>query len=203
MSNAPDTARMAELPAAKGLQGGGDRRRLALQINRHLDIAGRIIRNLGAPADELEDLLQQAFSIMAARLGDIVPGKERSFLIETAIRLAASARRRQARSREIATGELPEVPDAAPSPEDLTDRTRALQLLDRILDQMDDDLRSVFVLFEVEEMTMAEIATLLDLPSGTVASRLRRAREQFGDRVRRAQMKTPEAKTPEARKDRP
>ncbi len=191
MSNAPDTARMAALTPVGGLHGASDRRRLALLVDRHLDVAGRIIRNLGAPADELEDLLQQAFSIVAARLGDIVPGKERSFLIETAVRLAANARRRRARSREVTIGELPEVPDIAPSPEDLSDRSRALGLLDRILDQMDDGLRSVFVLFEIEEMTMAEIAGVLELPAGTVASRLRRAREEFTDRAHRARGEIP------------
>jgi RNA polymerase sigma-70 factor (ECF subfamily) len=37
----------------------------------------------------------------------------------------------------------------------------------------------VFALYELEELTMAEIASILDLPEGTVASRLRRAREEF------------------------
>ena len=50
---------------------------------------------------------------------------------------------------------------------------------------MDLDLRSVFILYEVEEMTMAEIAAVLQIPPGTVASRLRRAREDFLSRVRR------------------
>jgi RNA polymerase sigma-70 factor, ECF subfamily len=198
MSNAPDTARMAALAPAGGLHDSADRRRLAVLVGRHLDLAGRIIRNLGAPAEEIEDLLQQAFSIVAARLGDIAPGKERSFLIETAVRLAANNRRRRARSREIATDQLPEVPDARPSPEELSDRARALGLLDRILDLLDDDLRSVFVLYEIEEMTMAEIAAVLELPPGTVASRLRRAREEFSDRVRRSGMEVPQG-----RKDRP
>jgi RNA polymerase sigma-70 factor (ECF subfamily) len=193
MSNASDSVRTAELAAATGAPAGAGRRRLELLVHRHLDTAGRILRNLGGPPGELEDLLQQAFSIVAARLEDIVPGKERSFLIETAVRLAANARRRRARGREVVAAELPEVPDAAPSPEEMSDRARALHLLDRICDQMDDDLRSVFVLYEIEEMTMAEIASVLALPPGTVASRLRRAREFFSDRVRRARRESPAA----------
>ncbi|MFT3771354.1 MAG: sigma factor-like helix-turn-helix DNA-binding protein [Minicystis sp.] len=47
------------------------------------------------------------------------------------------------------------------------------------------DLRAVFVLFELEQATMAEIAAMLDLPPGTVASRLRRAREHFQAAARR------------------
>ncbi|MGC4070580.1 MAG: sigma factor-like helix-turn-helix DNA-binding protein [Polyangiaceae bacterium] len=44
---------------------------------------------------------------------------------------------------------------------------------------MPEELRAVFALYELEEVTMAKIAQLLDIPPGTVASRLRRAREWF------------------------
>jgi RNA polymerase sigma-70 factor (ECF subfamily) len=45
--------------------------------------------------------------------------------------------------------------------------------------------RAVFVLFEVEQMTLVEIASLLGIPRGTVASRLRKARSEFYERVSR------------------
>jgi RNA polymerase sigma-70 factor (ECF subfamily) len=186
MPHASDTAPTVGLMVTARASDLEQRRRLTALVDGHLDATGRILRHLGAPPDELEDLLQQAFAIVAARLGDIEPGKERAFLIETAVRLAASARRLRARSREVVSGQLPDLPDGAPSPEDLSERSRALHLLDRILDQMHQDLRCVFVLFEIEEMTMAEIANVLELPPGTVASRLRRARDEFLERVRRA-----------------
>jgi RNA polymerase sigma-70 factor (ECF subfamily) len=44
----------------------------------------------------------------------------------------------------------------------------------------------VFVLYELEELTMIEIARTLELPAGTVASRLRRAREVFEQRAAEA-----------------
>jgi RNA polymerase sigma-70 factor (ECF subfamily) len=49
----------------------------------------------------------------------------------------------------------------------------------RIMDGMDEDSRAVFMLFELEGLTMVEIAKVVDAPQGTVASRLRRAREHF------------------------
>jgi RNA polymerase sigma-70 factor (ECF subfamily) len=58
------------------------------------------------------------------------------------------------------------------------------------------ELRVVFVLFELEEMTTAEIATLLEIPSGTVASRLRRARETFEDHVARVRARRMARGTP-------
>jgi hypothetical protein len=59
------------------------------------------------------------------------------------------------------------------------------QLLDDILDQMPQDMRTVFTLFEFEDLTGPEIAQVLGIPLGTVASRLRRAREYFRVEVRR------------------
>ena len=54
-----------------------------------------------------------------------------------------------------------------------------------MLESLPLDLRTVFVLYELEELTMVEIARALDLPMGTVASRLRRAREAFEELSRR------------------
>ena len=48
---------------------------------------------------------------------------------------------------------------------------------------MDESLRAVFVLYEIEEMNLGEIARFLRVPRGTVASRLRRARAQFRKNV--------------------
>jgi RNA polymerase sigma-70 factor (ECF subfamily) len=156
-----------------------DRARLQALVWDDVDRAARIIRALGAPPDDLDDLIQQAFSITAARLPSIAAGKERAFLVETAVRLTLDARRSRARAwaRKAAMSDLSELPAGGPSPEDLSDQRQALRLLDRVLGQMDEELRAVLVLFEVEEMTMAEIAALLEIPPGTVASRLRRARE--------------------------
>jgi len=130
------------------------------------------------------------FQTTAEKLAAIQPGLERSFLFGTAVRTAASARRRRARRREISDDELLEQPvDPAAGPDELAHLQRARELLDSILSRMDLKLSAVFVLFEIERMTMAEIAVLLDVPPGTVASRLRRARADFEHGVRRLEPK--------------
>lgn len=184
MSNVPQTARLSGLLATAMRDRNSDER-LRLIVDRHFVLASRIIRNLGIADCDVDDVLQQAFSITSDRLPDIEVGKERAFLIQTAIHLAGSARRARALSRETLTDELPDVSDGKPSPEELSDHARALRVLDGVLGDMDLELRSVFVLYEVEEMTMSEIAAVLQVPAGTVASRLRRAREDFLARVRR------------------
>lgn len=189
MSNAPQprsTLALSQQGTVNATVDASERqRRLQSLVTQDLDRTARIIRVLGAPAGELEDLVQQAFSITAGRLPDIELGKESAFLVETAVRLAANARRVQARGREIPTDNLVEIPDDRPSAEDLSDHRRAMEVLDRVLHQMDEDLATVFVLCEVEQMTMADVAALLSVPAGTIASRLRRAREDFTTRLRR------------------
>jgi RNA polymerase sigma-70 factor (ECF subfamily) len=94
-------------------------------------------------------------------------------------------RRARARRAEVGGDEAEGLPDPAPGAEDLIERRKARELLDRVLDSLEMELRAVFVLYELDGFTMAEIADALELAPGTVASRLRRAREQFETRVAR------------------
>ena len=119
------------------------------------------------------------------RVDDIDAGRERAFLYGTAIRVASRARRTHARRREVMDGEPIELLDASPPPDEILDRARARAMLDRVLESMPTEFRAVFVLYEIDQMTMAEIAELVGAPQGTVASRLRRARELFANERRR------------------
>jgi RNA polymerase sigma-70 factor (ECF subfamily) len=184
MSSPPSTTLKLPAPLAAVDVVGADRRLRAL-VDGHFQFIGRVVRNLGVGEAEIDDVLQQVFLTAARRLADIVEGAERAFLVQTAVNWAANARRSRARIREVGLEALPEVPDGGPSPEDLSDRRRAAAVLDHLLDTMELDLRTAFVLFEIEQLSRAEIAVLLGLPPGTVASRVRRARDDFERRLAR------------------
>lgn len=139
----------------------------------------RMLRKGGVPRNELDDEIQRTFMVAAGRLEDVRPGAERSFLFQVARNRASHARRSMARRRESPTDELPERSEPRGTPEDLAGRKQIRILLDAALASLDESLRSVFVLFEIEGLDMHEIATTLGLPRGTVASRLRRARAQI------------------------
>ena len=78
----------------------------------------------------------------------------------------------------------PERVEALATPEHLTGRKQMRELLDDIVGGMDASLRSVFLLHELEEMNLTEIAAHLAIPRGTVASRLRRARAHIRQHLR-------------------
>jgi RNA polymerase sigma-70 factor, ECF subfamily len=157
--------------------------RLRQLVNDHVRLVARVLRNAGTAEADIDDDVQRVFIALSNRLDDVRVGAEKAFLVQTALNMAAHARRTAARRRETLTERPPEVGDLAAGPHELVERRQARRTLDQVLGEMDTDLRSVFVLFEIEEMTTAEIAAILEIPSGTVASRLRRARVEFHERV--------------------
>jgi len=153
--------------------------RLRACVGAHLPAVWRLLRRSGVPAGESDDAAQKVFLVFARRLSDVLPGRELSFLLRTALRVASEARRSQRRRREVLGVPVEAQRSNAAGPEAQLLQREALEQLDAILMQMDEPLRVAFVLYELEQMTMAEIAEKLEVPLGTVASRLRRARERF------------------------
>ena len=154
-------------------------------VERYADFVWRSLRRLGVSEPGTDDAVQQVFLVAQQRVTTIVVGKERAFLFAVAMNVAAHARRAHARRREDLGDAAHEAIDPAPLPDAELDQRRARALLDEVLDAMPLDLRTAFVLHELEEMTMLEIAEVLAIPHGTVASRLRRAREEFQKQAQR------------------
>lgn len=152
--------------------------RLRALVDGQYDFIWRSLRRLGVPDTDTDDCSQQVFLVASRKLDDILPGAERAFLFSTALRVASDARRSRQRRREVFE-DVDEPRDPAPDPEQVVEQKRARALLDEVLDSLPMELRAVFVLFELEELPSADIAEVLAIPIGTVASRLRRAREEF------------------------
>ena len=159
--------------------------RLRGMVTTHYDFVWRSLRRLGVPEIDVDDCAQQVFWVAARKLADIQEESERAFLFSTAMRVASDARRSRTRRREVHEDDAAEAFDPGPDPEQIADQQRARAVLDQVLDALPMDLRAPFVLFELEELPTAEIAAMLGLPAGTVASRLRRAREEFQSIVAR------------------
>jgi len=147
----------------------------------------RLLRRLGVPSAQLDDAAQEVFWVAARRLADINPGSEHAFLYGVAMRTALRFMRRESSAPVCDADPLPHLEDAAPSPQDQVERAQARRILDEVLRGMPVELRTVFVLHELEELEITEIAGIESIPTGTVNSRLRRAREMFSTICRRFQ----------------
>jgi RNA polymerase sigma-70 factor (ECF subfamily) len=159
--------------------------RVTALVQANFDYVWRVVRRFGVPESVTDDAVQQVFIVLTRRIEDVAEGTERAFLFRTALHVAGDAVRTRARSREAANDAIDAMPDAAPTPEDTVARRRAVASLQEILQGMDEGERAVFVLFELEGLLVREIAEIVELPEGTVASRLRRAREYFHGAVKR------------------
>lgn len=154
-----------------------DRRQLADLYRAHHKIIWRTLRRMGFNPESAADFTQQAYLIALERLPHIYVGSEKAFLFSTAIFFGRTALRKERRlelSEDVDLGS-----DLGASATQLANRQFALQVLDRVLGTMAPDLTTVFSLYEIEGMTAPEISELLGIPVGTVASRLRRARDAF------------------------
>jgi len=167
----PDATEVESTPVA--------RRDIRALLDRHHAEIWRVVRRLGVPDSAAEDVAQQVFVVAASKLGVIEAGRERAFLMSTAVRLAANHRRAAAFRRERPDEDLDTRASEAPQAEELLDAKRLRELLDEVLDSLPHDLRTVLVLFELEELGLDDIAQVLGIPRGTAASRLRRSRQAF------------------------
>lgn len=159
-----------------------ERERLAAMFEAHYDLVWRVLRRVGLSDATAEDGAQQVFLITSRRLADIPVGKERAFLCATAVKVAVPLRGRA--QRDLPEEAAPEPIDER-SPADLVQRKQQRALLDTLLSQMEEDLRAVLVLSELEGLSKREVADALGIPEGTAASRLRRAREDLERRLAR------------------
>lgn len=174
---------MMPLDEAEVGAGPEDAARLQRLVGQHFDFIWRSLRRLGVREGDVDDLTQRVFLTVARRLSEIRPGAERAFLFATAAREASHARRSYQRRGEVGTEAIADKSTGGLRPDDLAGRREALAFVESVLQEMDDDLRVVFVLFELEEMSAWQIAKLLDIPVGTAKSRLRRARADFNLRT--------------------
>jgi RNA polymerase sigma-70 factor, ECF subfamily len=161
----------------------GRQARLRSLVDKHFRFVARTLRNAGVPEADLDDEVQRTFIAVARRLDDVRVGAERKFLFQIAINMAWHTRRRLARRREVLSDAVPERVETLATPEQLTNRKQMRELLEHIAASMHKSMRAVFMLHEFEGMNLREIAKFLGSPPGTVASRLRRARDHFRSHI--------------------
>jgi RNA polymerase sigma-70 factor (ECF subfamily) len=142
------------------------------------------LRRLGVAPRDLEDVAHELFLAVYKQLPTCDTSRPmRPWLFAFAVRFASDYRR-LARHRIDLLGEM-EPTSTSPSPEGALADVQREQLVLQALDHVEPERRAVFVLHELDEVAMTEIAKTLGIPLNTGYSRLRVAREEFVAAVRR------------------
>jgi RNA polymerase sigma-70 factor (ECF subfamily) len=158
----------------------------------HADFVWRCLQRLGVALSDLEDLHQEVFLVVHKQLKTFDNSLPlRPWLFGICTNVAAAHRRRAYHRRETLVDQFPE--DQSPprtSPEEQIATQQELRRLEIILNSMDLHKRAVFVMFEIEGLACADIASALGVPIGTVYSRLNAARDEFQAAARRLQARS-------------
>jgi RNA polymerase sigma-70 factor (ECF subfamily) len=145
----------------------------------HFPFVWRSAKRLGVSDAALDDVVQEVFVIVHRRLADF-EGRStlRTWLFGIALRVVRD-HRRAARRRDPGPPVDPDTLSASGGPCHDAETAEAVRLLHTLLDQLDDERREIFVMAELEQMTMPEIADTLGINVNTAYARLRIARQEF------------------------
>ncbi|MBS1985894.1 MAG: sigma-70 family RNA polymerase sigma factor [Bdellovibrionales bacterium] len=166
---APDAESMDDLVSA--CRGGSPQAQQRLYECSHERVYRLLMRMVGR--EDAEDVLQQVFLQVFRTLGQF-GGQSRfeTWLYRVSVNESLQHLRKQRRRRWVSLES--DVMDGQPDQERDFDHK---ELMEHALARLEPELRSLFLLREVEKLSYAEIAEAVQIPEGTVASRLSRARQ--------------------------
>jgi len=144
-------------------------------FREHARYLCRALLGLGVRPGDVDDVCQEVFLIVHRRLPEFDGRAVRSWLYAICLRVASEYRRSARVRREVSVAELPE----SKAPGGQLEAVFAGELGERLLttlDRLDDDKREAFVLYEIEELPLREVAEALGCPLQTAYSRLQAAR---------------------------
>lgn len=150
----------------------------------HVDRIWSFLGRLGVPDRWVDDATQETF-LIAHRQFEAFRGEStlKTWLHGIALRVAKDYRRRESRRGGPWVQLSASLPDEQRSPHDAASTREELSLALRLLDQLEPNQRTVFVLVEFEGFTSVEVAALTSANVNTVSTRLRAARLRFNSLV--------------------
>ncbi len=154
------------------------------------------VQRLGIRDHDRDDVVHDVFLVVHRKLAEFDAARPlRPWLFGIAYRVALGQKRRFGYSRELlAAAESSEHVDAKPRADEELENEERRRMVHEALDHLDDEKRAVFILHELDEIAMPEIATTLGIPANTAYSRLRLARQDFRQALERVVLRAKSAR---------
>jgi RNA polymerase sigma-70 factor (ECF subfamily) len=160
----------------------------------HFNFVWSCTRRLGVSEIEIDDVAQEIFIVIHRRLHTIEQPEALRSWIYGIVRRTVSTYHRAKRAKLASTTSLKSEPDMQypqqPTPHELAEQSDQVKLLWNMLEKLDAPKREVFVLSELDEMTVSEIALAIEVPINTVYSRLRSARQELEEALAKLNAQT-------------
>ncbi len=146
----------------------------------HFAFVWRSAKRLGVREASLDDVVQEVFVIVHRRLPDFEGRSSLStWLFGITLRVARDHRRSLARKEADGSVDLDRIQTTLPGPAESMEKAEAVRVLYSILDELDEERREVFVMADLEQISMPDIARTLGINVNTAYARLRAARQSF------------------------
>jgi RNA polymerase sigma-70 factor (ECF subfamily) len=167
---------MSRLDKPSAAAPAADAAAFAAAFREHAPHIWRVVRGLGVREADIEDVCQDVFVVVHRKLSTFEGRSSlRTWIHGIALRVVSDYRKKAHRTHERLLGDAP-VGSVHAVQEESAAQRQAWQMLDRLLDQLSEERRQVFVLYELEQLPMREVAAILDCPLQTAYSRLEAAR---------------------------
>jgi RNA polymerase sigma-70 factor (ECF subfamily) len=154
-----------------------------------LDYVHVTLRRLGTAPSDIEDLAQEVFLVLHKNWAACDRGRPlRPYVFGIAFRIAAAHRRKQ--RRETPSWRFESIPDQTADPDDALQTKQARRLILAALDRVPLRRRAVLLMHDLDEVPVAEIASVLKIRLFTAYSRLRKARREVASALRRILART-------------
>jgi RNA polymerase sigma-70 factor (ECF subfamily) len=154
---------------------------------QYFDFVWSSVRRLGVGNAAVDDVVQEVFIVIHSRLDTLEQPEALRSWIYGIVRRTVSSHHRAQRTKEASGAALAAEPETrrSPTPFDFADQNDQVRLLGHILAELDEPKREVFMMVELDELTVPEVAEILDIPLNTAYSRLRAARQAFEEAIER------------------
>jgi RNA polymerase sigma-70 factor (ECF subfamily) len=203
--NATSAAEVPEDPRSLRSESPAPRTGVAFDsvYDQHVDFVWRCARRLGIPETSLEDVTQDVFLVVHRRLGHFDGRVQvRGWLFGIVAKVVRDYRRRFRRKGaacvaydEATDAQISQSAEPSVTPHAVAEHYETVRVLYELLDELDEEKREVWMLAQLEEMSMPEIAECLGINVNTVAARLRAARRRFAEAHTRYRARTERRRT--------
>jgi RNA polymerase sigma-70 factor (ECF subfamily) len=162
------------------------KREFELRLTEWGPLAFRVARAVLRNDADAEDIAQEALIRAYRKLGDLRdPSRFRAWIVRISFRLALDRwRSTKRRGRRETAWALPVTQPAAPTAEQIVLCNEFQERLERALDELPDKSRLAVILSAIQGHTLEEVAAILEIPVGTVKSKLFFARKQLAEKLR-------------------
>jgi RNA polymerase sigma-70 factor (ECF subfamily) len=174
---------VAALPSAETAE---ERLEFDAIYREHFAFVWRSARRLGVREASLDDVVQEVFVVVHRRLSSFEGRSSlKTWLFGVTLRVVRDHRRSARRREDVADVDPDALRAEEGGPSEQAEKAEAVRALHAILDEMDDERREVFVMAELEQLSMPEVAGALGINLNTAYARLRAARQSFEQSVAR------------------